>query len=123
MKRSILIADDEPDIREFLGYYLMKKGFEVFLAENGSEAVQCASITFPDLILLDLMMPEMNGYEAARLIRENSRLNDSKIVIFSAMSESLALTAGHHIFINDYIEKPASPQVILNRINTLIGAE
>jgi two-component system alkaline phosphatase synthesis response regulator PhoP len=123
MSKSILIADDEPDIREFLGYFLKKNGFTIYFATNGQEACEVAQEVLPDVILLDLMMPVMNGFDASRLIRANDQLNGTFIIVLSALSENIALTAGHHIFFNDYIKKPARPNIILNRINSLLNLE
>jgi two-component system alkaline phosphatase synthesis response regulator PhoP len=123
MNKSILIVDDEPDIREFLGYFLKKNGFNIYYASNGQEACDIALEVIPDVILLDLMMPVMNGFEASRNIRANDKLNSTFIIVLSALTETLAITAGHHIFFNDYIKKPARPSIILNRINTLLNPE
>jgi len=123
MSKSVLIADDEPDIREFLGYFLKKNGFTIYFATNGQEACEVAQEVLPDVILLDLMMPVMNGFDASRLIRANDQLNGTFIIVLSALSENIALTAGHHIFFNDYIKKPARPNIILNRINSLLNLE
>jgi two-component system alkaline phosphatase synthesis response regulator PhoP len=123
MSKSVLIADDEPDIREFLGYFLKKNGFTIYFATNGQEACDVAQEVLPDVILLDLMMPVMNGFDASRLIRANDQLSNTYIIVLSALSENIALTAGHHIFFNDYIKKPARPNLILNRINSLLNLE
>lgn len=115
--KSVLIVDDEPDIREFLTYNLTKKGYHVRSAENGSIALELALIKVPDLILMDIMMPMMNGFETCRKLRENKILNDTYIILLSAMSESLARTAGHHIFVDDFIAKPVSIKELLVKID------
>lgn len=81
-QKSILIADDEPDIREFISYNLAKQGYSVYKANNGAEALEIAINRKPSLIILDIMMPEMNGFEASRKMRENTLLDNTRIFFY-----------------------------------------
>lgn len=120
--KTILLADDEPDVREILSYNLVKRGYRVIEARNGAEACALAMEFQPDLIVLDLMMPEMNGFDACRKIREVKELQLVYIVFFSALNENLALTAGHHVFVDDYIPKSVGVSEFLARISRLLNA-
>jgi two-component system alkaline phosphatase synthesis response regulator PhoP len=118
-ERSILIADDEPDIREFVSYNLTKQGFKVYKANNGLEAIEVALKTKPTLIMLDIMMPEMNGFEASRKMREHLILDDSRIFFLSAMSENLARTSGYQIFVDGFLPKPIAMKDLMIKINQI----
>ena len=118
-ERSILIADDEPDIREFVSYNLTKQGFKVYTANNGLEAIEMALKTKPTLIMLDIMMPEMNGFEASRKMREYLILDESRIFFLSAMSENLARTSGYQIFVDGFLPKPISMKDLMIKINQI----
>jgi two-component system alkaline phosphatase synthesis response regulator PhoP len=118
-ERSILIADDEPDIREFVSYNLTKQGFKVYKANNGLEAIEVALKTRPTLIMLDIMMPEMNGFEASRKMREHLILDDSRIFFLSAMSENLARTSGYQIFVDGFLPKPIAMKDLMIKINQI----
>ncbi len=118
-ERSILIADDEPDIREFVSYNLTKQGFTVYTANNGLEAIEVALKTKPTLIMLDIMMPEMNGFEASRKMREHLILDQSRIFFLSAMSENLARTSGYQIFVDGFLPKPISMKDLMIKINQI----
>jgi two-component system alkaline phosphatase synthesis response regulator PhoP len=118
-ERSILIADDEPDIREFLSYNLTKQGFIVYTANNGLEAIEMALKTKPTLIMLDIMMPEMNGFEASRKMREYLILDESRIFFLSAMSENLARTSGYQIFVDGFLPKPIAMKDLMIKINQI----
>jgi len=118
-ERSILIADDEPDIREFVSYNLTKQGFIVYTANNGLEAIEVALKTKPTLIMLDIMMPEMNGFEASRKMREHLILDESRIFFLSAMSENLARTSGYQIFVDGFLPKPIAMKDLMIKINQI----
>jgi two-component system alkaline phosphatase synthesis response regulator PhoP len=118
-ERSILIADDEPDIREFVSYNLTKQGFKVYKANNGLEALEIALKTKPTLIMLDIMMPEMNGFEASRKMREHVILDDSRIFFLSAMSENMARTSGYQIFVDGFLPKPIAMKELMIKINQI----
>jgi two-component system alkaline phosphatase synthesis response regulator PhoP len=118
---SILIADDEPDIREFISYNLTKYGYNVYMASNGHEAFELALLMKPNLIILDIMMPECNGFEASRKMRENKSLDHSRIFFLSAMSENMARTSGYQIFVDGFIPKPISIKNLLIKINDILS--
>ena len=118
-ERSILIADDEPDIREFVSYNLTKQGFTVYTANNGLEAIEVALKTKPTLIMLDIMMPEMNGFEASRKMREHLILDKSRIFFLSAMSENIARTSGYQIFVDGFLPKPIAMKDLMIKINQI----
>ena len=119
--RSILIADDEPDIREFISYNLEKNGFTVYKANNGLEALEIALKIKPALIMLDIMMPEMNGFETSRKMRENVILDDSRIFFLSAMSENMACTSGYQIFVDGFLPKPIAMKELMLKINYIFS--
>ena len=118
-ERSIIIADDEPDIREFVSYNLTKQGFIVYTANNGLEAIEVALKTKPTLIMLDIMMPEMNGFEASRKMREHLILDESRIFFLSAMSENLARTSGYQIFVDGFLPQPIAMKDLMIKINQI----
>lgn len=120
ISKKILIADDEPDIIEFLQYNLEKNGYQVVSAENGREAVQVALREKPDLILLDIMMPEMDGVEVCRELREKQEFRDTLIAFLTARNEDYSQIAGFEVGADDYITKPVKPRVLLARISALL---
>lgn len=117
---KILIVDDEQDILEFIGYNLKKEGFQIYLAKNGKTAITIANETKPNLILLDVMMPEMDGIETCEKLRENSDLNNTIIAFLSARAEDYTQIAGFKAGGDDYITKPVKPKVLVSRINALL---
>lgn len=119
-KYKILIVDDEPDILEFMEYNLRKEGYQVLSAKNGSEAVDKAKKEVPQLILLDIMMPVMDGIEACRIIRTQPALNNSVIAFLTARNEEYSQIAGFDVGADDYISKPIKPRVLLSRIKALL---
>lgn len=119
-KHKILIVDDEPDILEFMQYNLEKEGFEVFLAASGKEAIEVAKHEFPDLIILDVMMPGMDGIETCRELRNDSRLRDTIIAFLTARNEDYSQIAGFESGADDYIAKPIKPRVLISRIKALL---
>jgi len=118
--KKILIADDEPDIIEFLQYNLEKNGYIVVSAENGKEALSVALKEKPDLILLDIMMPEMDGVEVCRELREKPEFADTIIAFLTARNEDYSQIAGFEVGADDYITKPVKPRVLLARISALL---
>ena len=119
-KHKILIVDDEPDILEFMQYNLEKEGFEVFLAASGKEAIEVAKKQLPDLIILDVMMPGMDGIEICRELRNDSRLGDTIIAFLTARNEDYSQIAGFESGADDYIAKPIKPRVLISRIKALL---
>ncbi|AFD07126.1 response regulator with CheY-like receiver domain and winged-helix DNA-binding domain [Solitalea canadensis DSM 3403] len=119
-KQKILIVDDEPDILELIEYNLKKEGYQVFLANNGQEAVTIAKKVMPDLIILDIMMPKMDGIEACRLMRSMPEFKNTFMVFLTARSEEYSEIAGFNVGADDYIAKPIKPRALISRINAIL---
>lgn len=117
---KILLVDDEPDIIEFLSYNLKKEGFEILTASNGKDAIEIAKKELPHLIVLDVMMPDMDGIETCREIREQKGLKDVLIAFLTARSEDYTQIAGFEVGADDYITKPIKPRVFISRIKALL---
>ena len=116
---KILIVDDDPDIIEILRYNLSLAGYEVKAASNGKEAIKKAKIFIPEIILLDVMMPEMDGIEACRLIREMPSLKNSRIIFLSARNEDYTQLSAFDAGADDYISKPVKPKILLKKISSI----
>ena len=112
----ILIVDDEKDILEFLGYNLMKEGFEVFYAGNGEDAISRAASVLPHLVLLDVMMPGMDGMEVCEELRKNPALHHTMIAFLTARGEDYSQIAGFEVGADDYITKPVKPKVLIKSL-------
>ena len=112
----ILVVDDELDIREFVQYNLVKEGYKVACATNGREAVAVAGEYRPHLILMDMMMPEMDGREACRILRANPATSKTMIVFLSAVCEEESLVECYEAGADDYITKPVSMRVLCSRV-------
>ncbi len=119
-KTKVLIVDDEPDILEFLDYNLSRSGYEVIQASNGLDAIKLADQEIPDLILLDIMMPGLDGVETCYEMRRHEKLKDSLIVFLTARSEEYSEKAGLEAGADDYIQKPIRPRLLLTRIKALM---
>jgi two-component system alkaline phosphatase synthesis response regulator PhoP len=119
-KYKILLVDDEPDILEFLSYNLKKEGYSVFTASNGKEAIATAKVELPHLIILDVMMPDMDGIETCREIREIPGLKNVMIAFLTARNEDYSQIAGFDVGADDYINKPIKPRVLTSRIKALL---
>ncbi|MFZ9548790.1 MAG: DNA-binding response regulator [Sphingobacteriia bacterium] len=117
---KILLVDDEPDILEFLAYNLNKEGFRVLQAENGKDAIALAKKEIPHLIVLDVMMPDMDGIETCRELREQAVLKDVLIAFLTARGEDYTQIAGFEVGADDYITKPIKPRVFVSRIKALL---
>ena len=117
---KILLVDDEPDILEFLGYNLKKEGYQVFSASNGKDAIQLARVEIPHLVLLDVMMPEMDGMETCRQMREIPALKNTIISFLTARNEDYSQIAGFEAGADDYVSKPVRPRVLASRIKALL---
>lgn len=117
---SILIIDDEEDIRDLLEYNLKKEGFVVFTAKNGVEGIKVANSSKPDLILLDVMMPEMDGIEVCEALRANKITQNTLICFLTARSEDYSQIAGLDAGADDYVAKPIKPRVLISRIKALL---
>jgi two-component system alkaline phosphatase synthesis response regulator PhoP len=119
-EQKILLVDDEPDILEFLSYNLKKEGFVVFTSENGKDALELAKKHSPDLIILDVMMPGMDGMETCHQIRETPQLKNVLIAFLTARGEDYSQISGFEAGADDYISKPVKPRVLISRIKALL---
>ena len=117
---KILLVDDEPDILEIVGFHLRKEGYQVFNASNGADAVKQAKKIEPHLILLDIMMPEMDGIEACERIRTLDGLENVVIAFFTARGEDYSQVAGFDAGADDYITKPVKPKVLVSKVKGLL---
>ena len=120
MKHRILLVDDEPDILEFVGYNLLKAGYEVFTARDGAEGLRMAVEHRPHLILLDRMMPVMDGVETCRRIREQEGLSQVKVDLLSALGEEEQQIEGYDAAADDYIPKPIRMKVLMSRVAAIL---
>ena len=116
----ILIVDDEPDILEFVGYNLINEGFKVEKTNNGKDAIALNNSFKPDLIILDVMMPELDGIETCYQIKKDVSINDPKILFLTARSEDYSEISGLEAGADDYISKPVRPRVLLSRIKAIL---
>lgn len=117
---KILLVDDEPDILEFLAYNLKKEGFQVQTAQNGREALKVAQEQLPHLIVLDVMMPGMDGIETCEEIKKQPQLQDSLVAFLTARGEDYSQIAGFEAGADDYIAKPIKPKVLVSRVRALL---
>lgn len=117
---KILLVDDEPDILEIVGYNLEKEGFEIITAKNGIEAVKKAEKELPHLIIMDVMMPEMDGMEACERIRKNPELSKTVVAFLTARSEDYSQVAGFEVGADDYITKPIKPKLLVSKVKALL---
>ena len=123
MKKSdikILLVDDEPDIIEILRYNLSQEGYEVYSAKDGKSAIKKAEKEIPNLIIMDIMMPHMDGIEACSIIRKNPIFNDTIIMFLTARGEDYSHVAAYDAGADDYITKPVKPKVFLSKVKGLL---
>ena len=120
MSHRILLVDDEDDILEFIRYNLTKAGYEVYTARNGAEGLQQAAAHRPHLILLDVMMPTMDGIETCRALRCDPALKETMVVFLSALGEEEQQLAGFGAGADDYISKPIKPKLLISRIQAIL---
>jgi len=117
---KILVVDDELDILELIRHTLAKEGFEVHVAANGAQAIDQTAEVNPEIILMDVMMPVMDGMEACRQLKENPETKNIPVVFLTARSEEFAELAGFEAGADDYISKPIRPRVLLSRIKAIL---
>ncbi|MCW3784867.1 response regulator transcription factor [Plebeiibacterium sediminum] len=117
---KILLVDDEPDIIEFVGYNLKKEGFQVLTSSNGVEAISIAKKELPHLIVLDVMMPEMDGIETCEEIKRIPELKNTIVAFLTARGEDYSQIAGFDAGADDYISKPIKPKVLISRVKALL---
>src|SRR5690606_27315396 len=116
----ILLVDDEPDILEIVGYNLSQEGYQILTASNGKEAVAIAKRELPHLIIMDVMMPEMDGMEATETIRTIPELQQTIITFLTARSEDYSQVAGFEAGADDYIAKPIKPKLLVSKVKALL---
>lgn len=119
-QEKVLIVDDEQDITEFISYNLQKEGYIVFIANNGKDALKLADDNQPDLIILDVMMPGMDGVETCVELRNNPKLSETVITFLSARGEDYSQIAGLEAGADDYITKPIKPRLLVSRVKALL---
>lgn len=119
-KIKILAVDDEPDVLEIIEYNLKAEGYQVFLANNGEEALQKVEAIKPDLIILDIMMPKLDGIETCKRLRKMEQFKDTLIVFLTARSEEFLEVAGFSAGADDYIAKPIKPRALISRLNAML---
>lgn len=117
---KILLVDDEVDILEIVGYNLTQEGYQIFTADNGKKAVEKAKKHLPHLIIMDVMMPEMDGMEACENIRKIPELSQTIITFLTARSEDYSQVAGFDAGADDYITKPIKPKVLVSKVKALL---
>lgn len=120
MNHRILLVDDEIDILEFVRYNLVREGYEVYTAQNGAEALETVARCRPHLILLDMMMPVMDGVETCRAIRRDPALRDTMVVFLSALGEEEQQLAGFDVGADDYLTKPIRMKLLISRIQAIL---
>ena len=120
IKNKILLVDDEPDILEFLSYNLIKEGYLLETASNGKEAIAIAKAYIPDLVILDIMMPEMDGIEVCRHLRAIKELKHSLIAFLTARGEEFTQIAALDSGGDDFIQKPIRPSLLISRVKALL---
>lgn len=118
--QRILIVDDEKDISDLIAYNLNREGYQVFTASNGKLAIEKAKEVNPDLIILDVMMPVMDGIEACRIMRSMPEFKSTFMVFLTARSEEYSEIAGFNVGADDYIAKPIKPRALMSRINAIL---
>ena len=118
MHKTILVVDDEQDIVDLISYNLSKEGYEVSMANNGTDAVELARRLRPDLVILDIMMPGLDGFEVCRTLRQDPNLQSTAIVFLTAKAGEIDQILGLELGADDYIQKPISPRVLLARVKT-----
>lgn len=117
---TVLIIDDEEDIRDILAYNLKKEGFAVHTAQNGVDGIALAKSLLPDVVLLDVMMPEMDGIEVCEILRNGADTKNLRICFLTARSEDYSQIAGLDAGADDYVAKPIKPKVLISRLKALM---
>ncbi|RLD80745.1 MAG: DNA-binding response regulator [Bacteroidetes bacterium] len=119
-KHTILLVDDEPDVVEFLGYNLRKEGYQVHSCLNGEDALKTAAEIKPQLIILDVMMPGMDGIETCTEIKQLEDLQDTIVIFLTARGEDYSQIAGFEAGADDYLTKPIKPRILISRVKALL---
>ena len=117
---KILCVDDEPDILEILKYNLSSEGYDVSTAKDGKSALKTAKETFPNVIIMDIMMPNMDGIEACEILRSDDRFNDTLIMFLTARGEDYSHIAAYEAGADDYVTKPVKPKILVSKVKGLL---
>ena len=120
MKAKILVVDDEPDALELIDYNLLGAGYQVFTANNGHRALELAKRHLPDVMILDLMLPEVDGIEVCKILRRNPDTADMPIIMLTAKAEEIDRVIGLEMGADDYVTKPFSPRELILRIKNIL---
>jgi len=120
-KPTILVADDEEDVRELVSYRLTRSGYEVIDAQDGEEAFRLASENVPDLMVLDVMMPRLDGYEVTRRVRAEESLRSVPVILLTARSQETDVSRGFEVGADDYLKKPFNPDELVARVRAVLG--
>ena len=117
---KILLVDDEPDIIEIIRFNLISEGYQIFTANDGLEAIKSAEKHMPNLIIMDVMMPNMDGIEACENLRKDNRFNETIIMFLSARGEDFSYVAAFDAGADDYVTKPIKPKVLISKVKALL---
>ena len=118
---KILLVDDEPDIIEIIKFNLEKKGYQIYTASDGLEAIKISEKIVPHLIIMDVMMPNMDGIEACEQLRKDNKFSDTIIMFLSARGEDFSYVAAFEAGADDYVTKPIKPKVLVSKVKALLG--
>lgn len=118
---TILVADDEEDLRELVAYRLTRSGYNVIGAEDGQEAFELAAERTPDLMILDVMMPKLDGYELTRRVRAEAALRSIPVILLTARSQESDIDRGFEVGADDYLKKPFNPDELVARVRAVLG--
>jgi len=118
---TILVADDEEDLRELVAYRLSRSGYNVIGAEDGQEALELAAERTPDLMVLDVMMPKLDGYELTRRVRAEAALRSIPVILLTARSQESDIDRGFEVGADDYLKKPFNPDELVARVRAVLG--
>ncbi|MBN09547.1 MAG: DNA-binding response regulator [Flavobacteriaceae bacterium] len=119
-KSKILLVDDEPDVLEILSYNLENNGYKTFKAKDGKEAIEKAIKILPELIIMDVMMPNMDGIEACEILRKDPKFKNTIIMFLTARAEEYSHIAAFQAGADDYVTKPIKPKILLSKVNALL---
>jgi DNA-binding response OmpR family regulator len=120
-KPTILVADDEEDVRELVTYRLTRSGYQVIGAGDGLEAFELATERPPDLMVLDVMMPKLDGYELTRRVRAEAALRSIPVILLTARSQETDVDRGFEVGADDYLRKPFNPDELVARVRAVLG--
>lgn len=118
-KLKVLVVDDAPSILLPLEFLMRKNGYQVFVARNGTEAIESVNKELPEVVVLDIMMPDVDGYEVCRYIRGKEEMNGAKVIFLSAKTKDADIKKGYEVGADMYIPKPFSPRFLMEKIREL----